>query len=492
MASQAPRSDIASPAVACRERRPAPAPRRLPDPSRFSAHCVAVRVGSSVDTSVTGDLDCDLDYDPLSLATAGTHGFFFEDADGFVATSGVAARLTLPSGLDPSGAGDVADWLAAVPTTGSTDYPGTGPIAVGALPFYPWHAAELVVPAFVLVGDGKGARWLTWIGPSTESLPTVEPGFGQRAVADTAQGDLLALRLDPDGATFEAQVLEVLDAVAAGEVMKVVLARQVLARFSSTVEVRRVLRRLQRRERASTVFAQVDGDMAFVGASPELLVHRRGAHVRSHPLAGTRSLSSPVGDAVEAAHVVDRIVAELLEAPKDRAEHQAAADAVASGLAPWCHQLDVPSRPAALLLRDMVHLGTPITGRLRTLPPRPGDASHRCAPADALTLVAALHPTPAVAGVPTAKALAVIDRIEGDRRGLYAGPVGWVDGRGDGTFVVGIRSATITGHHAVLHAGAGIVAGSVPADELAETTAKLATMLGALGVPADHSSAAQR
>ncbi len=431
------------------------------------------------------DLDLDLDYDPLSLATAGTYGFFFEDPDGFVATSGVATRLALPSGLDSSGAAAVARWLAAVPTTGPVGRPGTGPIAVGALPFLPHQASELVVPAVVLVGDGTGARWLTRITPVVGSSPTIEAHPARRPTDTITQRDLVALHPDPDGATFEQQVGEALDALRAGEVTKVVLARQVTATFSTALDVRSVLHRLRRRETASTVFAQLDGETAFVGASPELLVRRRGDQVRSHPLAGTRPLTGSVDGGL------DRVVAELLASPKERAEHRAAADSVAHGLAPWCQWLDVPPEPAALVLRDMVHLGTPITGQLRSSPPHLPDGARLVGPPDALTLVAAVHPTPAVAGVPTVAALTVIDRIEGDRRGRYAGPIGWVDGRGDGTYVVGIRSATITGCHAAVHAGAGIVAGSVPADELAETTAKLGTMLGALGVHTSRPRAAR-
>lgn len=468
----APRRRAQSSDVAPREHCTSDA-RRFADPNRFVAHCTSVALGKPVETTGPDIFDAD----PVSMATGGNHGFLFEDADGFVATSGVATRLTLPAGLHSAAAAQVASWLAAVPTTGQVGHPGTGPIVVGALPFVPGQPSELIVPSAVLVGDSAGRRWLTRIRPSTATDPSDAQHLGHRLTPGAVSPELLSLREEPDGATFEQQVTEALAAVAAGDIAKVVLARRARATFSTALDVASLLDVLRHREGAATVFAQLDGETAFVGASPELLVRRRGDQVRSHPLAGTRALGDPVDGDLEV------IVAHLLGAPKDLAEHQAAADSVAAGLAPWCDRLDVPSRPDALILRDMVHLGTLITGQLRVLPQQLPDGTHQLSPADALTLVAALHPTPAVAGVPTAEALALIARLEGDQRGLYAGPVGWMDSRGDGTYVVGIRSATITGCQAVVHAGAGIVAGSVPADELAETTTKLGTMLGALGVP---------
>jgi menaquinone-specific isochorismate synthase len=141
-------------------------------------------------------------------------------------------------------------------------------------------------------------------------------------------------------------------------------------------------------------------------------------------------------------------------------------------LRPLCSQLDVPAQPDLVLLHNIVHLGTPVRG---TLAERPDGSVP-----DALELVGALHPTPAVGGVPTREALDLIGQLEPEPRGHYAGPVGYVDSRGDGRWMVGIRSLTVSGHVARLNAGVGIVAGSDPQSELAETDLKLAAVLDAL------------
>jgi menaquinone-specific isochorismate synthase len=137
----------------------------------------------------------------------------------------------------------------------------------------------------------------------------------------------------------------------------------------------------------------------------------------------------------------------------------------------FCTSVDEPSEPEVLWLRQVAHLATPLSGELDGEEPDwPG----------VLELLAALHPTPAVGGFPTQAALDLIAKLEPDGRSLYAGPVGWVDSRGNGEFVIGIRSAEVNGSSAVLHAGAGVVSGSDPAKELAEIALKAETMLGAL------------
>ena len=157
----------------------------------------------------------------------------------------------------------------------------------------------------------------------------------------------------------------------------------------------------------------------------------------------------------------------MLASPKERDEHAQVVGAIVGALAPYCEASPAVTGPAVARLRSMAHLASSVSGTLR------GDT-------DALTLVRALHPTPAVAGSPTDVALALLAALEPTGRDRYAGPVGWMDARGDGAFVVGIRGATIDGHRAVLHAGAGIVAGSDPACEAAETTLKLRATIDAL------------
>ncbi|HEY1135188.1 MAG TPA: chorismate-binding protein, partial [Nocardioides sp.] len=204
-----------------------------------------------------------------------------------------------------------------------------------------------------------------------------------------------------------------------------------------------------------------------VGASPELLVARTGAAVRSTPLAGSvPRAADPREDA--------RRRAALVASAKDADEHRVVVDAVAAALAPVCAELVVPERPEVVGTDTMWHLATPVRGRL-TDPPDP-----RCS---VLHLAQALHPTPAVCGEPRAAAYALVEALEPRERGALTGVVGWVDGRGDGVAALVIRSAVVGSDGVRLYAGAGIVAGSDPEAEVRETAAKLRTMARALGVP---------
>src|SRR6266568_5621305 len=204
----------------------------------------------------------------------------------------------------------------------------------------------------------------------------------------------------------------------------------------------------------------VCGADGFVGASPELLVSRRGRAVRSHPLAGTVQRSgNPESD--------ERLTNAMLASSKQRHEHRLVVEEVVAALRPCCDELVVPDGPSIVALRNVSHLGTPLTGHLTDPPPT------------SLDLVARLHPTPAVAGSPTNAAVDYLHRVEGFDRGRYAGPVGWMDARGDGEWAVGLRSADVDGDRASMYAGVGVVAGSRPATELEETQLKLQALLAA-------------
>jgi menaquinone-specific isochorismate synthase len=255
-------------------------------------------------------------------------------------------------------------------------------------------------------------------------------------------------------------VAEAVARIDAGDLEKVVLARAVEVEADGPLVVPDILRRLRALFPSCMVFS-VDG---FVGASPELLVARLGLDVRCQPLAGTVARSGdPTTDA--------RLARALLASGKDRREHGLVVDAVAAALRPFCDRLDVPSTPEIVPLRNVAHLGTTIRGRLAAPAP------------SALALACRLHPTPAVAGTPTMAALALLERLEGSTRGRYAGPVGWVDSRGNGEWAVGIRSAEVRGNKARLMSGNGIVAGSDPDEELAETQLKLQALLAAVVRP---------
>lgn len=205
---------------------------------------------------------------------------------------------------------------------------------------------------------------------------------------------------------------------------------------------------------------------ALIGATPELLLEKCGTRVRSYPLAGSaRRSTDPVidGDACAA----------LARSEKDRREHSLVVEFILDTLTPWCDQLSTPEGTGLTSTRSMWHLGTRIEGRLRDFE------------VPSAVLASALHPTPAVCGLPCARAATLIDKLEPVARGFYAGAVGWCDRDGDGAWFVAIRCADICGSHARLYAGAGIVPGSDPADEAAETGSKFAALLRALGLPAD-------
>jgi isochorismate synthase len=329
-------------------------------------------------------------------------------------------------------------------------------VAFCALPFDDAAPATALIPTTVLGRAADGARWLTTIGPSRE-----RPRAVPLAAAAWPKGpSSFTVRPTRSPASWCAAVAEARDLVRTGALEKVVLAREVVVEGDSPFPVHELLARLRASYPAAFRFA-VDG---LVGASPELLVARTGERVRSHPMAGTAPRSAdPSTDA--------RLAASLLASTKDRVEHQITIDFVLDALLPFCSYLDAEAEPSVVAMANVQHLATLVQGRLSS------------PPASALALAGALHPTPAVCGSPREEARAAITRLEGFDRGRYAGPVGWVDARGDGAFAVAIRSAEVSGGQALLRAGVGVVADSDPEAELAESRAKLAALLGALVSP---------
>ena len=266
------------------------------------------------------------------------------------------------------------------------------------------------------------------------------------------------MREDPGRAVWTEAVRRILAAIDAGDVRKVVLARRLTVEAGAPFDRRTVLDRL--RHSHPSCFTYAAG--GFVGASPELLIRRRGDEVASCPMAGTvRRGAGPEED--------DALTAGLLRSVKEAEEHRLLVEAVVAALAPVCVGPPAAGAPDVVRFPTVSHLATRVSGVLR-----------RPAPS-ALALAGLLHPTPAVGGLPRAEALATIAALEGFDRGLYAGPVGWVDAAGDGEWAVALRGAQLEGRRARLVAGAGIVAGSDPDAEWAETEAKLRPMLAAVG-----------
>jgi isochorismate synthase len=252
-----------------------------------------------------------------------------------------------------------------------------------------------------------------------------------------------------------------------GGLEKVVAARALQVRAEHAFDAAAILRHLGRAYPSCIRFCVATAEGSFLGATPEPLIRRVGSAVSTAAIAG----SAPRGRSPE----TDRSLrAALLGSAKEAHEHEVVVRWVRSALAPLCEELEIAPAPQVLELANVRHLATEIRGRLRGAPPL-------------LELVERLHPTPAVAGFPLAAALPEIGRREALDRGWYAGPIGWFDAAGDGEFAVAIRSALVTGNEALLYAGAGVVAGSDPERELAETNLKLAPLLSALTAPSTGS-----
>lgn len=327
-------------------------------------------------------------------------------------------------------------------------------VLMGAVPFDIREPARLVVPQRV------------WHEPAS-SEPVRGPG---RAQAARRNGDGIdgptegAPRQEPLPEVFEQSVRRALQLSESGELDKVVLSRTLAVQLRRRPDLPALLSRLADRNTRGYTYAVplVQGGV-FVGATPELLVRRIGNRVVVNPLAGSAARSADPAR--------DRTIAQtLMASDKDRREHAVVIDEVARALRPLCRTLDVPPAPEVVATDALWHLSTTLVGEL-------ADAR-----TTSLDLALALHPTPAVCGYPTARAHEAIGELEPFARGYFAGFVGWCNVQGDGEWAVALRCAEIHDTAVRLYAGAGVVPGSVPASETAETATKFRTMLSALGL----------
>ena len=331
--------------------------------------------------------------------------------------------------------------------------PGSGPVAFASFTFADASPGSVLVVPRVLVGRRDGQSWITEFshGDGPSAVRAVEP---VRPSTNLRYADGL---LPVEG--YRSSVAEAVRRMRAGTLDKAALAHDLLAVDDAPLDARFLLRGLAERYPTCWSYA-VDG---LVGATPELLIRRTAGTVQSRVLAGT---SWP--DDTRAPGVQD-LAAQLLGSEKDRHEHTLAVDSLAEALRPLCTELRVPGTPEVIALRNVSHLCTDIDG---TLDPY--------APATLLELVAAVHPTAAVGGTPRDAAVALIAELEGMDRGRYAGPVGWVDGDGDGELGIALRCAQLDGPTARLFAGCGVVAGSDPDTEVREAAAKMLAVRDAL------------
>jgi isochorismate synthase len=272
------------------------------------------------------------------------------------------------------------------------------------------------------------------------------------------RGQVVARHTTPDADTWLARVTAARAAIRAGRLTKVVLARRLRAQLSHPVDVAGVTARLASMYPACHVLSLPHDGGRVVAATPELLAAKRGDRLICHALAGTTRHQTDAPQGGRAA---------LLASPKERHEHVLVVNAIKERMARLCTTVEHAAQPSLLSLRFVQHLWTPLQGTLR-------------AGVGLLDAAGALHPTPAVLGTPDAAALDWLQACGERRDGLYTGVAGWLDRNGDGAAVVVVRSAWLQGDSAVLWAGAGIVAASDPAAELAETELKLQTMLEVL------------
>jgi salicylate biosynthesis isochorismate synthase/menaquinone-specific isochorismate synthase len=256
---------------------------------------------------------------------------------------------------------------------------------------------------------------------------------------------------------FEDAVAAAVERIRAGELEKVVLAREVAVEAASAHDPAAVFGALRELFPSCFSFCVGTPEAAFLGASPELLVRRRGAGVATVALAGsTRRSADPAVD--------DHLAEQLMQSEKNRIEHRIVAKRIARRLASRAVWVEAADEPEVIRVANIQHLATAVHAQLAD-------------PVSAVALAGLLHPTPAVGGEPDAKAQALIDELEQMDRGWYAAPVGWMDATEDGEFCVALRSALLRDRTARLFAGAGIVGDSDPEAELAETELKLEALL---------------
>ena len=328
---------------------------------------------------------------------------------------------------------------------------GTGPVLFTSFSFDRNEESIAVIPR-VIVGKKGENSWVTWIGNDAQpTINEVAPEFAQQEFT-WSNGTL-------SEDEWKQRVAQAIEKIEESKIDKVVLARDLVAATDSAIDARPILQKLAANYPATWVFS-VDG---LIGATPELLLRLSRGMVTSRVLAGT--IPRTGDDAKDLA-----LAGSLARSSKDLEEHEYAVRSVAEALEPFCSSTNVPDAPFVLHLANVMHLATDVTGALL-------ESKHHV---DAFALLKSLHPSAAVCGTPRNIAFDVIDEIEGMNRGRYAGPVGWIDARGDGELGIALRSGQITDKEIRIFAGCGIVAGSDPVVELAESNAKFGAMRSAL------------
>jgi menaquinone-specific isochorismate synthase len=351
-----------------------------------------------------------------------------------------------------------SELVARAVVTDEVGEPGSGLVSFGSFAFADVTGASVLTVPSLIVGRRGPTTWVTTIAGSVDTgVEDAAPVTISPTSAPAAPQDVVFSDGARDGETWMAVVADAVARINRGELEKVVLARDLIATATEDIDVRWPLERLATSYPMCWTF-HVDG---LFGATPELLVRRERGLVTSRVLAGTiRRTGDDEHDLA--------LAATLARSSKDLEEHEYAVRSVADALEPHCSSMNVPESPFVLHLPNVMHLATDVTG-----------VAHD--DRTSLELAEALHPSAAVGGTPTPDAVALIAEIEGMDRGRYAGPVGWMDASGDGEWGIALRSALLDGNTVRLFAGCGVVGSSEPADELAESQAKLVPVRDALG-----------
>jgi menaquinone-specific isochorismate synthase len=328
---------------------------------------------------------------------------------------------------------------------------GTGPVLFTSFSFDRNEESYAFIPK-VIVGKKGDKSWITWIGEGSQpSLIDAPVALASQEFSWSA-GTL-------SEADWKKRVGQAIEKIESGSIEKVVLARDLIATANTDIDARPILRSLSTNYPATWVFSVA----GLIGATPELLLRLSRGMVTSRVLAGT--IPKTGDDSKDLA-----LAGSLARSSKDLEEHEFAVRSVADALEPFCSSTNVPDAPFVLHLANVMHLATDVTGAL----------IESKKDIDVFSLLKSLHPSAAVCGTPRNKAFDVIEEIEGMNRGRYAGPVGWVDARGDGELGIALRSGQIEKRQIRIFAGCGIVSGSDPDVEVAESLAKFAAMQSAL------------
>jgi salicylate biosynthesis isochorismate synthase/menaquinone-specific isochorismate synthase len=424
--------------------------------------------------SVTVEIDPGIDVAAMVLAARRPEDrwFCFEqaDRDGYAVCGLGAAAVVEASGVDRFA--DVARQCRRLGRGAQYDrlgLPGSGPIFVGGFAFSPtggrgpeWGSfspAQMVLPeiSFARLGE-RAALTVTAVGdpgPVLARLGELRPAAMPLIDPDPAVVPRVVSEAPPQH--FEEAVRRAVERIGAGDLQKIVLARIVRVHAGHRHDPAALFGALREVFPSCYTFCVGSPEAAFVGASPELLVRRDGARAQTVALAGTtRRSADPAVD--------DHLGEQLLTSQKNRAEQAIVAERIERTLEPVSVWVAAADRPSLVKVHNVQHLATPIRAQLAE-------------PVPVIELAGRLHPTPAVGGEPAADAARLIPALEGIDRGWYAGTVGWADLEEDGELCVAIRCALLRDEVAHLFAGNGIVADSDPAEELAETEAKLQALL---------------